>query len=103
MRTLHPWLATVHAHMLAHGERMSARDAVRLFGRPRAAWAAKLMHAALKSGYFRCEQEKYEGWDGACTRTVFIAVQRGGTHHTSFFDSCNNRANSVWQFAEAMR
>lgn len=102
MRSLHPWLVTVHAHMLAHGERMSSKDAVRLFGQPAEASAAKLMHSALKSGYFRCEQVEYEGWDGLCTRTIFIAVQRGGNRQTSFFDSCN-RVNSVWQLAEVIR
>lgn len=100
MRQLHPWLAIVHAHMLAHGERMSSKDAARFFGEPSGTTAAKLMHAALKSGYFACEWQEYEGCDGTCTRAVFIAIHRaGGNRHTSFFDSCH-RVNSIWQLAE---
>jgi len=102
MRQLHPWLTLVHAHMLAHGERMSSKDAVRFFGEPQGTTAAKLMHSAMNSGYFRAELIEYEGRHGLCSRTVFTAVNREGRVDTSWWNSIN-RVNSVWQLAEVVR
>lgn len=98
---LHPWLATVHAHMLTHGERMSCKDAVRMFGEPNGTTGAKLMHSAAgpNSGrWFKVEEVPYEG---QCTRCVFMAVNPQGKAHTSWWASVN-QVNSVWQLAERM-
>jgi hypothetical protein len=73
-----------------------------MFGEPRGTTAAKLMHAALKSGYFSREEQPYEGHDGPCTRSVFTALNRGGNRHTSWWDGIN-RVNSVWKLAEVVR
>lgn len=103
MKTLHPWLATVHAHMLTHGERLSAKDATRMFGVPSGTTAAKLMHSAAGpkgGGWFSIEKQQYEGFDGMCNRCIFTALPVGKPT-PSWWSSVN--VCSVWQWAEAMR
>ncbi len=94
---LHPWMKAAHAAMLASGERLSCKQVVRKFGPPENATASKLMHAALKSGYFAVEYEEYEGWDGICTRAVFTAVPKDKPRPCRVF-----RVASVWQLADVM-
>lgn len=100
MKRLHPWMECVYQHMLRSGERMSCKDAARFFGDPQGTTAAKLMHSALRTGYFTAVDVGYEGRDGHATIMVFTAVRRQGISETGL--QVQRPASSVWQLAEVM-